>query len=383
MEVRRINGSVEDVLDYEQRKDGLTVIAIGGDKLARGLTLEGLSVSYFLRASKMYDTLMQMGRWFGYRPAYLDLCRLFLPAELQQWFAHIAVASEELRQEFDRMVDQRKTPREYGLRVRSHESLLVTSAVKMRSGTTLRISFGGGVSETISWQLRHLETNFGHLQGFIAALDRIAQSKENPQLVVSPEDKELNWKGTFLWRNVPALHLTDFLEKYQNDPAARRANTQLWAQYIRKQLPHGELVTWNVALLGKKGGPPQAVAGHQLGLINRDDIGDGNGRYLVRRLVNPRDECIDLSAEDYRAALLATQGGGDEPALPSGPHLRRRRSPQSGLCLIYPLDPAKVKGGAQLPPVGLALSFPYSDTAETVEYEVNNTYWTQEFGEAT
>ena len=52
----------------------LKVIAIGGDKLARGLTLEGLTVSYFLRASKMYDTLMQMGRWFGYRPGYIDVC---------------------------------------------------------------------------------------------------------------------------------------------------------------------------------------------------------------------------------------------------------------------------------------------------------------------
>ncbi|WP_164081642.1 Z1 domain-containing protein, partial [Stenotrophomonas maltophilia] len=73
----------KDALDYEQNKDrGLKVIAIGGDKLARGLTLEGLCTSYFLRASKMYDTLMQMGRWFGYRPGYLDLCRLYTSPDL-------------------------------------------------------------------------------------------------------------------------------------------------------------------------------------------------------------------------------------------------------------------------------------------------------------
>ena len=60
------------------------MIAIGGDKLARGLTLEGLCVSYFLRASKMYDTLMQMGRWFGYRPGYLDLCRLYTTARTRR-----------------------------------------------------------------------------------------------------------------------------------------------------------------------------------------------------------------------------------------------------------------------------------------------------------
>ena len=77
------------------------MIAVGGDKLSRGLTLEGLSVSYYLRASKMYDTLMQMGRWFGYRRGYEDVCRLFMTADLQEWFEKITVASEELREEFD------------------------------------------------------------------------------------------------------------------------------------------------------------------------------------------------------------------------------------------------------------------------------------------
>ena len=69
---------------YTDHPDGLRVIAVGGDKLSRGLTLEGLSVSYYLRASKMYDTLMQMGRWFGYRAGYADLVRLYTTGELQQ-----------------------------------------------------------------------------------------------------------------------------------------------------------------------------------------------------------------------------------------------------------------------------------------------------------
>ena len=99
-----INGQSADTLEYyENEKTGISVIAIGGDKLSRGLTLEGLSVSYFLRASKMYDTLMQMGRWFGYRPGYVDLCRLFTSSELNEWFRHITMASEDLREEFDAM----------------------------------------------------------------------------------------------------------------------------------------------------------------------------------------------------------------------------------------------------------------------------------------
>ena len=109
--VKTVNGNAKDALDYvEHSEKGLKVIAIGGDKLARGLTLEGLCVSYFVRTTKMYDTLMQMGRWFGYRPGYLDLCRLYTTAELVKWFGHIADASEELREEFDQMAAVGATP---------------------------------------------------------------------------------------------------------------------------------------------------------------------------------------------------------------------------------------------------------------------------------
>uniref|UniRef100_UPI0040486FA8 Z1 domain-containing protein n=1 Tax=Yoonia sp. TaxID=2212373 RepID=UPI0040486FA8 len=103
--VREINGTAKDALDYaENDATGLKVIAIGGDKLARGLTLEGLCTSYFLRTARMYDTLMQMGRWFGYRDGYLDVYRLYTSQEMVEWFGHIADAAEELRQEFDNMV---------------------------------------------------------------------------------------------------------------------------------------------------------------------------------------------------------------------------------------------------------------------------------------
>jgi hypothetical protein len=121
--VRGINGTSGEALEYARHRadnQPYDVIAIGGDKLSRGLTLEGLTVSYFLRHSKMYDTLMQMGRWFGYRPGYLDLCRIFTTSDLQKWFRHISVASEELRDDFNRMVISECTPRQFGHRVLCH-----------------------------------------------------------------------------------------------------------------------------------------------------------------------------------------------------------------------------------------------------------------------
>jgi len=142
IQVRMINGTAKDALDYvEHQETGLKVIAIGGDKLARGLTLEGLSVSYFLHASRMYDTLMQMGCWFGYRPGYLDVCRLYTTGDLIEWSGHIADASEELRQEFDLMAESGGTPRDYGLRVQSHRVLMVTSSLKMRTAHSMMLSF--------------------------------------------------------------------------------------------------------------------------------------------------------------------------------------------------------------------------------------------------
>jgi hypothetical protein len=155
IEVRMINGTAKDALDYAEREGtGLKVIAIGGDKLARGLTLEGLCVSYFLRASKMYDTLMQMGRWFGYRPGYLDLCRLYTTSELSEWFGLIADASEELREEFDLMAASGATPRDYGLKVQSHPVLMVTSHLKMRAARNQMFSFSEKLPETVAFRQR-------------------------------------------------------------------------------------------------------------------------------------------------------------------------------------------------------------------------------------
>ena len=99
IKVKAINGDSKEELNYSNGHP-VSVIVVGGDKLSRGLTLEGLSVSYFLRASKMYDTLMQMGRWFGYRPGYVDLCRLYLSEEVNEWYRHIAIATKENSDEF-------------------------------------------------------------------------------------------------------------------------------------------------------------------------------------------------------------------------------------------------------------------------------------------
>ncbi len=130
-----VHGKSKEKLDYRAYKaNGLSAIVVGGHKLSRGLTLEGLTVSYFTRNSKTYDTLMQMCRWFGYRPGYKDLCKLFITEESFEWYEFISKAIDELYAELARMSEQKKTPSEFGLKVREHPgSLLITAKQKMNS----------------------------------------------------------------------------------------------------------------------------------------------------------------------------------------------------------------------------------------------------------
>lgn len=85
--------------------------------------MEGLTVSYFTRESKMYDTLMQMGRWFGFRDGYVDLCRLYVTDDLFTWFKHISFATEDLRDQIQYMNEDEETPENFGLRVATHPKL--------------------------------------------------------------------------------------------------------------------------------------------------------------------------------------------------------------------------------------------------------------------
>ena len=154
LRVHTVNSKSDEVLDYKRyEKEGhsLTVIAVGGLSLSRGLTIEGLCVSYMYRNTRMYDTLMQMGRWFGYRPDYEDLCRVYLSEGSINWYTHIADASEELRQQIRRMRQANLSPRQFGLYVKAHPtSLLITAPNKMRRGEQVKVrhNFSGQLKES-------------------------------------------------------------------------------------------------------------------------------------------------------------------------------------------------------------------------------------------
>lgn len=401
IQLRTINGSAKEAFEYAEREaTGLKVIAIGGDKLARGLTLEGLTTSYFVRTTKMYDTLLQMGRWFGYRPGYLDLCRLYTTEDLVDWFGHIADASEELREEFDAMAASGATPEQYGLRVASHDTLLVTSPLKMRTAQTLSLSYSGSAVQTITFKSDEasLRGNLDAAVGLIQAMGEPAPGTPKQERDGKPDE----WKRSRIWRDVDSKLIIEFFKSYVVPKGIERANGGVMADFTEKMNEIGLLRKWTVALVAE--GSETATAfefPHGIAVSSmpsRSHRGELS-RYAIGALTEPEDEAIDVGYEVWKRALEATlkdwkpdpaRNRINPPARPNGKALRALTSPDAigedsrGLLLIYPLSPIgagkAVPASWTKPIVAFAASFPSSKKTIEVEYMVDHLYWKNEYG---
>ena len=375
IKVREINGGSGESLDYyTERENGLSVIAIGGDKLSRGLTLEGLSVSYYLRASKMYDTLMQMGRWFGYRPGYVDLCRLFTSRELNEWFCHITLASEELRNEFNYMSEVAgSTPEQYALRVRTHPGVLQISASnKIRRAVNVQVSWSGRLVE--SYQLQKTAS---------VITSNLNVTKD---LINSLSNPTNEWKGTnhILWKDLSIEVLKPFFQQFKVSDNLKRVEPLKLLDYIEKANKDGELVNWNIAIFNKRSAEFNYHINSNNGIdkigcvIRRNDKDKDDTIHLnIRKnhIISPRDEFFDLSEEDFNRALQRTKDLNKEYKndFPKGEIVRNEfRNSSTALLLIYFINPieAGIAKGKE-PIVGFAVSFPRSRFNHSVSYAVN------------
>ncbi|ERS86886.1 endonuclease, partial [Marinobacter sp. C1S70] len=243
--VVEVNSRAND-LDYSHSGDrGQTVIAVGGFSLSRGLTLEGLTVTWFLRNTMMYDTLMQMGRWFGYRDGYEDLCRIWMPEDAIDWYAFIAEAAEELHDELKTMEKAKATPKMFGLAVRSHPaSLLVTARNKMGASSKVVAKVG-------------LSNQFIETAKVSIDPNDIAINKKNARLFVDSvlslgRNVERN-KWGYLWRDVPVREIDRFLAGWRNAEQSITTDTAPVRAYINARVPQ-ELADWDVLVTSKRTG---------------------------------------------------------------------------------------------------------------------------------
>ncbi len=168
------SGRSSTKLDYKKNKS-IRAIAIGGLALSRGLTLKGLMTSYFYRNTATFDVLMQMGRWFGYRDQYADICRIWTSENSANWYKIISDATEELKDDLSKMFEDRLTPSEFGIKVRDEsDDLQITAMNKMRSAFNHDIYFTlwGSIFETpyLSLNAKNNKVNYNAVLNLIQEL---------------------------------------------------------------------------------------------------------------------------------------------------------------------------------------------------------------------
>ena len=369
-QIKQLNGVSGDILEYTTyRETGINVIAIGGDKLSRGLTLEGLTVSYYLRSSRMYDTLMQMGRWFGYRDGYLDLCRIYTTSDLICAYRHIALASMELRREFDYMVENNEKPEDYGLKIRSHPGALsVTSYNKMRNGTLLRVTFDGYMVQTL-----FIYNNESSRENNFNAVNNLVQNRRSEKITAG-----------YRYQNIDSEDIITFLNQYQTHPRNISFRPDYLVEYIKKLNKEDELIYWTVVILSVKGAKKETK-------INLEGINEYLGLTLRtafeittehiqfdKTLLNPSHEKLDLDEIEIQKLKKLVQYSTKKTETPQ--LIRKSRDHKKGLLLLYPVygfqkDKPDVKYGTQKYPVfGYVFSFPDSGKQREVDYIVNSLY---------
>jgi hypothetical protein len=419
-----LNGKSDDVLDYSRhRATGISVIAVGGDKLSRGLTLEGLTVSYYMRVSRMYDSLMQMGRWFGYRNGFIDLCRIYTTQQLVDWYRHVGLADAELRSELGRMMALRATPKEYGLRVRTHpQGMLVTALNKSRFSEKLLVSYAGTLAQAVV---------------VTAEKDALKRNDEAVLKLVKDLPGKVSKDGdrAVIWEEVEPAKITEFVRSLALPATPAGFAPQRLADYIERQARQRELRSWSVLFVGGGSGgritSPDldytAVAGAMLSNRSASPGSEvGSRDYVLKNsnVLSPSDEFRDLrdkkltrewidelfkkrvfkdgdaaewaildQAEGRLAVEVALQlsqhrydvaraAGRTRPNQkrpedrPFGSAVRDIRRVDNALLIIYPLnghalDKRLPEGRAVFT---CAVSFPSSSTATPVEYQVNEVY---------
>jgi len=284
------NSDSDERLDYSDKEGKVRrYIAIGGNVLARGLTLEGLVVSYFARKSSQYDSLMQMGRWFGYRPGYEDLPRVWMTETMESYFRDMATLEAEIRRDIAVYEeDETANPLNFAVRIRQHPELAITSRKKMAGTLVVDISFGRRYLQTI------------HFRGNDKAwLD--ANWEAGSALVDHVDDWDPAGSNRIA-RNVGAVDVLSFLDRYELHERSRFRKEDLMA-YIRKQIQFDDsLRSWTVGIVGKAAGhPPERPLGNLVGIhtVDRSRIPDTIPTDTdIRVLMSRSDALIDLDKKD-------------------------------------------------------------------------------------
>ncbi len=313
------NGRSTERLIYSD--EPATVIAVGGNTLSRGLTLEGLVSSFFLRSSGTYDTLLQMGRWFGYRPGYADLPRIWTTWQLADDFEYLSDVEDSLRSEISRYrTMDGANPLKLPVRIRLHPRMQVTSKLKMYYAIRGDASFSAQRPQTTYFAHKDAETiesNRRAAEGVLRAARGLGAEVENQG-------------NRVVIRGVPAETVQRFLGEYQFHPDSQ-IESSLMSKYIAGQRQHGALDLWNIVVIGVNDPKDSVSLGLDVPspLITRSKLErtSNTDRAVIGTLMSKPDRVADL--------VPASQVKRDttDDALQA-----MRDQDGSGLLVLYPID---------------------------------------------
>ncbi|MGH0275906.1 Z1 domain-containing protein [Sinorhizobium meliloti] len=338
LDVVELNSSTGENLEYDVRPSR-HVVAVGGNRLSRGLTLEGLTISYFLRTATMADTLLQMARWYGFRTGYEDLIRIWTTDGIAHWFTELALVEQSLRDSLQALNRAGRRPSEMAVRLRAHSGLLLTARNKSGMAETFQESWSGEHPQTIILPLREPARLYAN---------RILADK---LITMAAPGREIS--SGWIFRDLPPEIICDFLRAYQNHPDTVALRGGALADWIMQRASEGELTDWSLFLAGAIRGTPVEIGGFSTGLVTRAL----NSTESIGILIDPRHEGVDLvgGADAFRRA----SGNYDAEAM------RTARPTTQGLLILYPLDPAPLQVEGVDAVVAIALSLPRTSDGQS------------------
>ena len=316
------NSVSTDRLDYgREGPDGEevveTVIAVGGSTLSRGLTLEGLVVSYFTRAARTYDTLLQMGRWFGFRPGYEELPRVWLTASILKDFRFLAQVEWEIREEMRAMEERGVSPYQYGLRVRAHPgNLAITAKNKMHFAGAVQVSYSGQRHQTIQFEESDGEVQKDNIEAARTLLGACVEAGESDRV-----------GNTRVFHDIAPDNILRFLSAY-NFYSGGELDASLMTQWIRQ---FAENCDWNVAVVSRGKAIVGTVDMGPIGEVNglvRAPLQEPLGYANIKGLMTKGDAVVDLGPE---AVAQVNSGSTYET-------VRNAAGGSNGLLVLYPIS---------------------------------------------
>jgi hypothetical protein len=317
IEIKVENWSSSERIDYSI--PGRRYLVIGGNVLARGLTLEGLAVSFFMRTSSQYDTLMQMGRWFGYRPGFEDLPRIWMEENVRDAFFDLATVEEELRRDARHYADAQVTPEHFAVRIRKIPGLMITARNKMAGAVMAEIGYAGRHLQTIRFLRRDgnwLERNWATA---VTLIDGTGVSA-------------VDIRGNKVFKGVDVGQVQAFLQQYQVHTTNASMRPEDLRAYIMKALERDSaLEKWNVVVVASGSGSESLHPLGQLGhvrCVNRAPMRGSGDDASIKALMSRDDllgDIAELPPEEKRLNWGLIKGVREDLRLPP-------------LLVLYPID---------------------------------------------